>query len=169
MGYYTKCFFKCRLNNVPEGIVNAFQSAQKMEGWTDHGNGSYTAAGDQLAKFKNDYYSHEFFKCERWRIMLSREVFKSTKKGYYSLKIDTEINHGYHEIQEFINLIEPYIIGRKRRQYIGYYRPEDGDNTYVFMFRDLYNPSEKILKQFSSRELYELRKGRRSQLKLDQK
>lgn len=83
---------------------------------------------------------HPFFKTERWdRIFgchydLAAPYFIKTKAGYYRLSIGCSINYGFHEIQEFIKWITPYVAGRKKKQYIGWLKNEDQDyrvNEYV--------------------------------------
>ena len=53
---------------------------------------------------------------------------------YYKLIINSEFKNYDNEINEFINFITPYTIGRKKKQYIGWSLREDCDkreNIYI--------------------------------------
>ena len=135
-----------------------------MDGWIKHGEGSYSSSVAELKSYKNDYYDHSFFKTDRWRSILSDANLSETVKGYLSFRLDTEINYGYEEIQKLFELIFPFVVGAKQMQFIGHWQPEDGDRNYVFIFRDLEDKSNKILKEFNSKELgvlYDKLKGKK--------
>lgn len=78
---------------------------------------------------------HPFFKTDRWGYIFSRyqfdlndygkAKFTRSKSGYYDLTIHCNINYGFHEIHEFIEWIKPYVAGRKKKQYIGWWLNED--------------------------------------------
>lgn len=74
---------------------------------------------------------HPFFQTERWEGIFGHHYdiappyFIKTKGGYYKLSLGGNINYGHEEIREFIKWISPYVAGRKKRQYIGWYRNEE--------------------------------------------
>lgn len=51
-------------------------------------------------------------------------IFRKDAKGYHYLELHASINHAYEELIQFTNWITPYVAGRKKKQYIGYWRDE---------------------------------------------
>lgn len=76
---------------------------------------------------------HPFFKTERWEGIFMGPNFHHehgakfilTKSGYYDLEIHCDINYGVEEVCQFIDWITPYVAGRKRKQYIGWWQQDD--------------------------------------------
>lgn len=74
---------------------------------------------------------HPLFKEERWENLFMHSAWHSpprfirVKSGYYVLELHCEINYGVGEVKEFCKWIAPYVAGRKKKQYIGWWKPED--------------------------------------------
>ena len=109
MGTYAEFYFKAKLRK------------------DTHGKVLYTL--QQLMAFELLKLNHEFFECER-----VEQLFHSTngndycsgmsltKQGDYPLlEIHTEFKNYDSEIEKFIDWISPYVVGRKKKQYVGYY------------------------------------------------
>jgi hypothetical protein len=81
-----------------------------------------------------------FFQCDRWK-----DLFLSTngsdiqggkmymENGYWTVDLHTEFKDYDNEIDKFIDWINPYIVGRKKKQYIGKWKDEDMNN-YINLY-----------------------------------
>ena len=123
MGYYTRLNIKIKLSpNTPPEIINALSI------WTRFG-------GDEIT------FDHELFKCRRWLSLFCATNGEDIKGGellrrgnYWVLDLEVEFKDCDCEISKFVDWIHPYVAGRKKKQYIGYYQGEDQDsqcNLYV--------------------------------------
>lgn len=81
---------------------------------------------------------HEFFKQERWDYIFMGPNFEHdhgaklirTKSGYYELEIHCDVNYGYDEVTEFVKWIAPWVAGRKKKKYIGWWKNENMDHRF---------------------------------------
>jgi hypothetical protein len=83
----------------------------------------------------------KFFTLERWEGVFMHSAFHDegpkflrTNSGYYELELHCEINYGYEEVRCFIEWITPWVAGRKKKQYIGWWKNENMDfrcNEYI--------------------------------------
>lgn len=92
-------------------------------------------------------FEHDFFKCERWYMLFIANNFEPNIKSSFILKSDNEFWQVRHdtlnihseyqnrdgELDAFIDWITPYVLGRKKKQYIGYYQVDcrDRENIYI--------------------------------------
>lgn len=87
---------------------------------------------------------HEFFQQERWGNIFMRSNyyhetgarFTRSRSGYYDLEINCDINYGHVEVQCFLDWIKPWIAGRRKKQFLGYWRNDnmmgqDSVNEYI--------------------------------------
>jgi len=126
MGHYTKLRFKAKLHDdTPENIINILD----------------------LLINKKDYSQpseeHQFFKCDRWQQLfvsinwdenLQGGLFYKDRSNRWVIDLETEFKNYDLEIDHFFDWIKPFIVGRKKKQYVGYYRGESMSyqiNLYV--------------------------------------
>lgn len=56
------------------------------------------------------------------------------QSGRWVIELDTEFKNYDGEINKFIEWISPFVVGRKRNQYIGWYKgegPSERTNIYI--------------------------------------
>lgn len=76
---------------------------------------------------------HPFFKTERWsRIFVHHSdmpppLFYQKLNKYYIIELHCCINYGFDEMQEFLNWIRPWICGRRKKEFIGWWKQEGMD------------------------------------------
>lgn len=127
MGHYTR--FNCNITlkkDTPELIIDFFKRVLIDR---DLGHNKVMFSSEDV--FKPEF-EHEFFKCDRWYMMLLSNNWDNTIRGskiyfknnYWHIGIDSEFKNYDNEIDKFIDWITPYIVGRKKKQYLGYYKPE---------------------------------------------
>lgn len=89
------------------------------------------------------YEEHPFFETKRWRTVFatygyhwySEPYLTKTKNGYI-LELHTDINYEDGELDTFIDWIKPYVLGRKKKVYLGWFeRDEDYEKTNVYVIR----------------------------------
>lgn len=135
MGTYTE--FKCKFRlkkDTPEEIISFLQKTIVER---DIG------IGDKVLIIHGDVprptLNHEFFDCGNWYMLFhsnnfSPEEFPGSKfyegNGYPIIEIHTEFKNYDSEIDKFIDWISPYIVGRKKKQYLGYWRQEEMDHQF---------------------------------------
>lgn len=132
MGYYTRLHIDVRLKReTPKEFLRVIDAEICQRPW----NSILPAVDPKI--------NHPFFNCYRWPAMFTcinfNESLGSTFRkhkahGYWLLKIDTEFKNYDDEIELFVDWISPWIIGRKKKQYIGWYQGEGDDhrtNIYV--------------------------------------
>jgi hypothetical protein len=79
---------------------------------------------------------HPFFKCQRWFMLFLSKNWDDNLGGgkffkdgdYWVIDLDTEFKNYDNEIKKFIDWVSPFVVGRKKKQYVGWYRGEDGQN-----------------------------------------
>lgn len=85
---------------------------------------------------------HPFFGCERWYMLLMATDFGSTTgswfglntKDHWVLMIHSSYKNYDNELDQFLNWITPYVHGRKKKQYAGWYQNDSMDqreNIYI--------------------------------------
>lgn len=139
MGHYTELKFKAKLKqDTPGNVVNILK---RVINERDLGLGHDKVLFTSEDVFKPEL-DHPFFKCERWYMLLLSTNWDDKMQGgkFYEendrwvLDLHTEFKNYDSEIDHFLEWIKPFIVGRKKKQYIGYWRSEDMDsqiNLYV--------------------------------------
>ena len=139
MGYYTR--FQCSFTlkkDTPLEIINYLKhviTSKFNDNWSD-----------EVEKLKNsDYFNHSFFKCSREISLfigsngceqLEPRYFTISPNGYYKLKLNSKFKDYDCEIYKFIDWIQPYIAGRKKKHFIGWYKGEDFTRTNIYRNED---------------------------------
>lgn len=127
MGCYTQ--FHCKVNlrkDIPDDVALLINHMIYDNVW-----------GEDL----NVQSWHTLFTLERWENLFMTSAFLDGRprfirktNGYYELELHCDINYGHNEVQEFVKWISPYVAGRKKKQYIGWWKNEDVNwtcNEYV--------------------------------------
>jgi len=137
MGYYTELKFKAKLKqDTPENVVNILK---RVINERDLGHGKELFNNEDVFKPELD---HPFFKCGRWYMLFLSTNFNDGMKGgrfyeengKWTISLHTEFKNYGSEIDNFFDWIKPFVVGRKKKQYVGYYRGEDAEaqtNLYV--------------------------------------
>lgn len=137
MGSYTELNFKCKLKqDTPKEVVNILKRVIN-----ERDLGHEKTLFKSVDVFKPNL-NHPFFKCERWYMLFlctnwDDEMQGSKfyeKDGRLVLDIQTEFKNYDSEIDHFFDWISPFIIGRKKKQYTGYWKHENMErrvNLYV--------------------------------------
>lgn len=89
-------------------------------------------------------WDHPFFGCQRWDCIFHQSAFQkdgpfikgSDPAKPYQLQIHADINYGLDEILEFVKWISPFIHGRKKKKYIGWYKGEDSSTGKINLYRE---------------------------------
>jgi len=133
MGYYTKLKFKAKLKqDTPKDVINILKRVIVEQ---DLGHKKILFNNKDV--FKPDL-NHPFFKCERWYMLFLSTNWDNEmqggkfyeKNGRWVLDLHTEFKNYDSEIDHFFDWIKPFIVGRKKKQYVGYYRGENKDRQY---------------------------------------
>ena len=136
MGYYTtlKCKFKLK-KDTPDSVLNLLKKVL-IDIDLD--------CEDLLVK-------HEFFQCERWKNLFLSTNGSDIQGGklykendYWTVDLHTEFKDYDNEIDKFIDWINPYIVGRKKKQYIGKWKDENMNN-YINIYIERENDNLKYL------------------------
>jgi hypothetical protein len=137
MGYYTELKFDAKLKqDTPENVLNILK---RVINERDLGHDKVLFNTKDVFKPELD---HPFFKCERWYMLFLstnwNEEMRGGKfyeeKGRWIISLHTEFKDQDNEIDNFFEWINPFIAGRKKKQYVGYYRGEEEKrqtNLYV--------------------------------------
>ena len=124
MGYYYEFHIKVKLKkDLPVEVIKFLQS------WIVE------------QTYKPFIVDHALFRLERWGSCFYHSAyhgaptFDKLSSGYYLLQLNGEIKHGYKEIEEAVNWLSQYVVGRKKKQYVGWYKGESWEvpriNLYV--------------------------------------
>lgn len=133
MGHYTEFKFKCKLKkDTPDNIIKLLN---RVINERDLGHDKVLFDTEDV--FKPDL-NHNFFKCGRWYMLFLCTNWDETMQGslffqekdYWVLDIHTEFKNYDSEIDEFIDWISPFTVGRKKKQYLGYWQGEQMDREY---------------------------------------
>lgn len=87
------------------------------------------------------FTDHEFFRCNRWEWIFNHMGYegyldpsiKEIPRGW-ELIIHTDINYESGEIEEFVNWMRPFIWGRRKKVYLGWYERDwstEKKNVYL--------------------------------------
>lgn len=135
MGTYTEFAFKAKLRkDTPTEVIKFLQ--QTVDGNIGVEKGLFHDCDGPKPEIL-----HPFFQCSRWYMLflstnwgnISGSSF-CLENGLYVLNIHSEFKNYDDEIDLFIDWIKPYIIGRKKREYVGYYLGEwmvQRSNIYI--------------------------------------
>lgn len=147
MGSYTEFRFRAKLRNDTPFEVLALLSRVIIE--NDLGLPTGTVFFHSEDVFKPDI-DHPFFKCERWEMLFLSTNWDENMQGgkfyfdnrYWVLDIHTEFKNYDNETEKFIDWISPYVVGRKKKQYVGYEKHEmmDFRNNFYIERHGLNNP-----------------------------
>jgi hypothetical protein len=141
LGYLTEFYCKFNLrNDTPQNIVSFFKEILiERKIYTDNNKCFFTS--DDVIKPKIE---HPFFYCKHWyKLMLFTDFNEELKSGNFYQKnenwiveIETDFKNYHDEIENFINFVKPYVYGRKKKQYIGWWRGEsDSQRTNIYIER----------------------------------
>lgn len=132
MGYYTELKLNIKLKKeTPDNIIE-FLKKVLIDKDIGVDNKFLFKSGDVF----KPWFSHDFFKCQRWYMLFLStnwdEDMQGGKlredKGNWTVNLHTEFKNYDDEIDKFMDWITPYIVGRKKRQYVGQYQGENMDN-----------------------------------------
>jgi hypothetical protein len=151
MGYYTTFRSKITLKkDTPQAIITFFDDVINKEGLSD----SY-----------NNSFNHEFFKCERWQSLFHSingcddlSGSKYYKKGdYYVVETETEFKNYDKEIQLYFDFIAHYVVGRKKKIYLGKCKGEQFDDPEFYFHKVLFGKGENdySVKQTTGNKKYQ--------------
>jgi hypothetical protein len=158
MGYYFRFDFLATLKkDLPQEIIIQLVNYIYNDAYFDEvHNESYKedyrklfVSDQDLEKLREP--AHKFFSEKRWHSIFTRHCegscsyrpgfFKkwvnetnTNESEYWQLQLSGDINCGLNEIAEFVDWITPYIAGRKKHTYVGWYQGEDQEkriNIYV--------------------------------------
>ena len=131
MGHYVEIKTKRIVlrKDLPENIVSFIKKAMDVNCVDDH---------DWLP-------DHKLFSLNRWDRLFyphqdfEKPYFNRLENGYYELFLNADINYGYEECWEFADWISPYVAGRKKKEYIGWYKGESWENprTNLYVEREV--------------------------------
>lgn len=129
MGHYTEFYCTLKLkSDTPKDVVDLLRRVIK-DGDLGLKEGTQIFNHDDV--FKPEI-SHPFFKCERWWAVLIFNDWGTTKgskfiENDHGVVINIHVNFKNYddEIDQFLDWIKPYIRGRKKKTYIGWWRPEN--------------------------------------------
>lgn len=139
MGYYFRLHINTILKkDIPQEVIEILNT---------HINGNVYENFPAISIVEEVYeqtpkppIDHPFFNQKRWmnlfhcHIDLPKPQFFQHPGGYYELQLDAEINYGYEEITQFVNWISPYIAGRKKKQFIGWYKGESYETSTINLY-----------------------------------
>jgi hypothetical protein len=138
MGHYTTLVFKAKLKkDTPEQVIQLLERVLIQK---DLGLGDKTMFSFEDV-FKLEI-PHLFFQCERWYMLLTATNWDDKMQGgsfykkgdYWALDLHTEFKNYDNEIDHFIDWVTPYVVGRKRKQYLGWWQSEGCEykiNIYI--------------------------------------
>lgn len=137
MGYYTELKFKAKLkHDTPENVVKILKRVIN-----DCDLGHNKVLFNTKDVFKPEF-DHPFFKCANWYMLFLSTNLNDEMQGgkFYKeknrwvLDLHTEFKNYDNNIEYFFEWIKPFISGRKKKQYVGWWRGEDMSlqcNLYV--------------------------------------
>ncbi len=145
MGHYTELQCKIKLRkDTPDNVVSILKRVL-----IERDLGHDKVLFDTKDVFKPEL-DHDFFKCERWYMLFLSTNWGDIQGGkmyqekeYLVVDLHTEFKNYDSEIDKFIDWITPFIVGRKKKQYVGWWQSESMDSRInIYIERD----AEKLLK-----------------------
>jgi hypothetical protein len=145
MGHYTELQCKIKLRkDTPDNVVSILKRVL-----IERDLGHDKVIFDTKDVFKPEL-DHDFFKCERWYMLFLSTNWGDIQGGkmyqekeYWVVDLHTEFKNYDSEIDKFIDWITPFIVGRKKKQYVGWWQSESMDSRInIYIERD----AEKLLK-----------------------
>jgi hypothetical protein len=145
MGHYTELQCKIKLRkDTPDNVVSILKRVL-----IERDLGHDKVLFDTKDVFKPEL-DHDFFKCERWYMLFLSTNWGDIQGGkmyqekeYWVVYLHTEFKNYDSEIDKFIDWITPFIVGRKKKQYVGWWQSENMDNRInIYIKRE----AEKLLK-----------------------
>lgn len=127
MGTYTELKFRAKLKEqTPKEVVDLLNRVINEK---DLGHDKQMFNTSDVFVPELD---HEFFKCERWYMLFLSTNWDYTMQGgkFYEEKdrwvidLHTEFKNYNDEINQFVDWISPFIAGRKKKEYLGYWQNE---------------------------------------------
>ena len=139
MGHYTELKVKLKLKkNTPESVINILKRVLIER---DLGHDKTLFNTEDVFKPELE---HEFFKTERWYMLFLSTNWGDIQggkfyeeNGYWVIDLHTEFKNYDSEIDKFMNWISPYVVGRKKKQYVGWWQGESMNeriNIYIERF-----------------------------------
>ena len=129
MSYYTRVHLEIKLRkDTPIPLINTLYRFinYKLFPWpnTDRKEKAY---------FKSDY-PHPFFETDQFFTFfvgydLGSKMF--IRDQHWNLVIESEFQNRYGEIDKFIDLITPFVVGRKKKEYVGWHKGENYENQRI--------------------------------------
>ncbi len=139
MGSYTNLIFKAKLRkDTPDNVISLLKRVL-----IDHDLG----LGDAKIFKTEDVFvpdiDNPFFKCDRWYMLFKSTNWDDTMqggkfyedKGYWILDLHTEFKNYENEIGLFVDWISPFVVGRKKKQYVGRWRWENEIEQNIYIER----------------------------------
>jgi hypothetical protein len=136
MGSYTELQCKIKLRkDTPENIIYLLKRVI-INGDLGHDKSLFKTED----VFKPEL-NHKFFECDRWYMLFLSTNWSDIQGGkfyqqggYWVIDLHTEFKNYDSEIDNFIDWITPFIVGRKKKQYVGWSKHEamnQRDNIYI--------------------------------------
>ena len=136
MGHYTELKCKLKLKKDTPEIVLSILKRVLIEKDLGH---------DKVLFDTNDVFKPElendFLKCERWYMLFLSTNWSDIQggkmyedDGYNVIDLHTEFKNYDSEIDKFFEWISPFVVGRKKKEYVGWWRSEsmnDRINIYI--------------------------------------
>lgn len=136
MGHYTELKCKIKLKkDTPEDVMSLLKRVLIEK---DLGHDEVLFHSEDVFKPNID---HDFFRCQRWYMLLLSTNWGDIEggrmyeeSGYNVVDLHTEFKNYDGELGKFLDWIYPFVLGRKKKQYIGWWQSEDMDervNIYI--------------------------------------
>lgn len=130
MGYYTELLCKIKLKKeTPDSVILLLKRVLIDR---DLGNEREIFTNDEVFVPELE---HDFFKCQRWFMLFLSTNWGDISGGkfynngkYWIIDLHTEFKNYDGEIEYFINWISPFIVGRKSKEFLGWWQGEDMRN-----------------------------------------
>lgn len=144
----TRTRLKCKIvlrKDTPEGVLSILKRVL-IRG--DLGINKVIFESEDV--FKPDS-THEFFKCENWYMLFLSTDWEDIgggkmyqERGYWVIDLETQFRCHDDEIEKFVDWITPFVVGRKKKKYIGYWRVEyTSEETNIYIEREKFLQEEK--------------------------
>jgi hypothetical protein len=138
MGYYTEFHFTAVLHKADDGTA-AILKRVIVDNDLGHDKEMFHSSDVFVPEI-----IHPFFKCERWYMLLISNDFGTTEgskfedigDGRFRLSIHTSFKNYDSEVEKFLHWISPYVVGRKKKQFVGWSKGEtQEDRNYHHILR----------------------------------